>query len=220
MQPFTQHTGLVAPLDRANVDTDAIIPKQFLKSVKRTGFGVNLFDTWRYQDHGEPDQMIGQRPVNPDFPLNQPRYQGASILLARENFGCGSSREHAVWALQDYGFRCVIATSFAEIFYSNCFKNGMLPIVLDPETVDRLLAKVTTTPNYQLCIDLPRQTLFTPEGEAIPFAVDKFRKHCLINGLDEIGLTMQHAEAIRAYEVRRRREAPWLFTDLVNDAHG
>lgn len=220
MQSFTQHTGLVAPLDRANIDTDAIIPKQFLKSVKRTGFGLNLFDAWRYQDQGESDQAVSQRPINPDFPLNQPRYQGASILLARENFGCGSSREHAVWALQDYGFRCVIAPSFADIFYSNCFKNGMLPIVLDLEMVDRLFAKVATTPDYQLYIDLPRQRLFTPEGEAIPFAVDEFRKHCLVNGLDEIGLTLQHAEAIRAYEIRRRREAPWLFTDLVSDAHG
>jgi 3-isopropylmalate/(R)-2-methylmalate dehydratase small subunit len=219
MQPFTQHTGLVAPLDRAHVDTDAIIPKQFLKSVKRTGFGANLFDAWRYQNQGEPEQAVSQRPLNPDFPLNQPCYQGATILLVRENFGCGSSREHAVWALQDYGFRCVIAPSFADIFYSNCFKNGMLPLVLDLETVDRLFAQVTTTPNYQLCIDLPRQKLITPEGEAIPFAVDEFRKHCLVNGLDEIGLTLQHAEAIRAYEVRRRQEAPWLFTDLVSVTH-
>jgi 3-isopropylmalate/(R)-2-methylmalate dehydratase small subunit len=219
MQPFTQYTGLVAPLDHAHVDTDAIIPKQFLKSVKRTGFGANLFDAWRYQDQGEPEQAVRQRSLNPDFPLNQPRYQGATILLVRENFGCGSSREHAVWALQDYGFRCVIAPSFADIFYSNCFKNGMLPVVLDLETVDRLFAQVTTTPNYQLCIDLPRQKLITPEGETIPFAVEEFRKHCLVNGLDEIGLTLQHAEAIRAYEVRRRQEAPWLFTDLVSDTH-
>jgi 3-isopropylmalate/(R)-2-methylmalate dehydratase small subunit len=220
MQPFTQHTGLVVPLDRTHVDTDAIIPKQFLKSVKRTGFGANLFDAWRYQDHGEPDQAVSQRPINPDFALNRPRYQGASILFARENFGCGSSREHAVWALQDYGFRCVIAPSFADIFYSNCLQNGMLPIVLDLETVSRLFAKVDTTPGYQLCIDLPMQRLVTPEGEVILFAVDEFRKHCLVNGLDEIGLTLQHAEAIRAYEVHRRQETPWLFTDLVRDAHG
>ena len=214
MQPFTQHTGLVAPLDRANVDTDALIPKQFLKSIKRTGFGPNLFDEWRYLDHGEPDQEVSGRPVNPEFPLNRPRYQGASILLVRENFGCGSSREHAVWALQDYGFRCVIAPSFADIFFSNCFKSGVLPMGLDTDTVDKLFNEVEATPGYRLTIDLPAQTLTTPGGAVIPFAVDEYRKHCLIDGLDEIGLTLQHAAEIRAYEARRQREAPWLFGDL------
>jgi 3-isopropylmalate/(R)-2-methylmalate dehydratase small subunit len=214
MQAFTQHSGLVAPLDRANVDTDAIIPKQFLKSIKRSGFGPNLFDEWRYLDHGEPGQESSGRPLNADFVLNQPRYQGASILLARANFGCGSSREHAVWALQNYGFRCVIAPSVADIFFNNCFKNGILPIILTAAVVDSLFCEVEATPGYQLRVDLPAQTITTPGGEVIPFAVDEFRKHCLINGLDEIGLTLQYSEEIRAYEAHRRQEAPWLFADL------
>lgn len=211
MQPFIKHTGLVAPLDRANVDTDAIIPKQFLKSIKRTGFGQNLFDEWRYLDHGEPGQEAGRRPRNPDFVLNQPRYEGASILLTRKNFGCGSSREHAVWALEDYGFRCVIAPSFADIFFNNCFKNGVLPIVLEEGAVDSLFQQVEREPGYRLSVDLPAQTVTTPGGEVMGFEIDEFRKHCLINGLDDIGLTLQHAEEIRAYEVRRRQEAPWMF---------
>jgi 3-isopropylmalate/(R)-2-methylmalate dehydratase small subunit len=212
MQPFTQHTGRVAPLDRANVDTDAIIPKQFLKSVKRSGFGPNLFDEWRYLDHGEPGQDASRRPRNPEFVLNQPRYQGASILLARKNFGCGSSREHAVWALADDGFRCVVAPSFADIFFNNCFKNGVLPILLPEPVVDRLFQAVNAEPGYRLTIDLPAQTVTTPTGESVPFEVDGFRKHCLVNGLDEIGLTLRHADEIRAYEARRRQQAPWLFT--------
>lgn len=213
MEAFTQHTGLTVPLDRANVDTDAIIPKQFLKSIKRSGFGPNLFDEWRYLDHGEPGQDCRQRPRNPDFVLNQPRYAGASILLARKNFGCGSSREHAVWALQDFGFRCLIAPSFAEIFFNNCFKNGVLPIYLDENTVDRLFHEVEVEPGYRLIIDLPAQTITTPGGEVIDFEIDEFRKHCLINGLDDIGLTLQHAEEIRAYEARRRQQEPWLFPE-------
>lgn len=211
MQPFTQHTGLVAPLDRANIDTDAIIPKQFLKSINRSGFGPNLFDEWRYRDHGEPGQDCSNRPRNPEFILNQSRYQGASVLLARLNFGCGSSREHAVWALENFGFRCVIAPSFADIFFNNCFKNGLLPIVLDEGSVDRLFREVAATPAYSLTIDLPAQTVTTPSGEVFGFAIDAFRKHCLLNGLDDIGLTLQHADEIRAYEDRRRREVPWLF---------
>lgn len=211
MQPFTQHTGLVAPLDRANIDTDAIIPKQFLKSINRSGFGPNLFDEWRYRDHGEPGQDCSNRPRNPEFILNQSRYQGASVLLARLNFGCGSSREHAVWALENFGFRCVIAPSFADIFFNNCFKNGLLPIVLDEGSVDRLFREVAATPAYRLTIDLPAQTVTTPSGEVFGFAIDAFRKHCLLNGLDDIGLTLQHADEIRAYEDRRRREVPWLF---------
>lgn len=214
MQAFIRHTGLTAPLDRANVDTDAIIPKQFLKSIHRAGFGPNLFDEWRYLDHGEPGQPVTGRPLNADFVLNQPRYQGASILLARANFGCGSSREHAVWALADYGFRCVIAPSFADIFYNNCFKNGVLPITLDGAVVDRLFGDVAATPDYRLTVDLPAQTVTTPAGETLAFAVDPFRKHCLVNGLDEIGLTLQYSADIRAYEARRRQEAPWLFVDL------
>jgi 3-isopropylmalate/(R)-2-methylmalate dehydratase small subunit len=213
MQPFVEHTGLVAPLDRANVDTDALIPKQFLKSVQRSGFGPNLFDEWRYLDHGEPGQDCSQRPRNPDFVLNQPRYAGASILLARKNFGCGSSREHAVWALQDFGFRCLIAPSFADIFFNNCFKNGVLPIYLDENTVDRLFHEVEVEPGYRLIIDLPAQTITTPGGEVIDFEIDEFRKHCLVNGLDDIGLTLQHAEEIRAYEARRRQQEPWLFPE-------
>ena len=211
MTPFTQLHGLVAPLDRANVDTDAIIPKQFLKSIKRSGFGPNLFDEWRYLDVGEPGQDCGGRPLNPEFVLNQARYQGAQILLARENFGCGSSREHAPWALQDYGFRAIIAPSFADIFYNNCFKNGLLPIVLPAETVDRLFAETLASQGYALDVDLARQTVVLPDGSAFTFAVDEFRKYCLLNGLDDIGLTLQKVDKIRAYEMRRREEAPWLF---------
>lgn len=212
MEKFTTLKGIVAPLDRANVDTDAIIPKQFLKSIKRTGFGPNLFDEWRYLDHGEPGRDNSHRPLNPDFVLNQPRYKGASILLARDNFGCGSSREHAPWALEDYGFRALIAPSYADIFYNNCFKNGLLPIVLDSKTVDRLFEEVETAPGYQLTIDLPAQCITTPKGETISFEVDAFRKHCLMNGLDDIGLTLKHMDEIKAYEARRRAETPWLFS--------
>lgn len=216
MEPFTIVKGLVAPLDRANVDTDAIIPKQFLKSIKRTGFGPNLFDEWRYLDHGEPGQDCSNRPLNPDFVLNQPRYRGASILLARSNFGCGSSREHAVWALVDYGFRVVIAPGFADIFFTNAFKNGLLPIALDEEVVDSLFKAVKETPDYHLTVDLPAQEITTGEGKVLPFAVDEFRKHCLIHGLDEIGLTLRHVDEIRAYEERRSAEAPWLFEERVS----
>ncbi len=211
MNKFTLHTGIAAPLDRANVDTDMIIPKQFLKSIQRSGFGPNAFDEWRYLDHGEPGMDNSTRPLNPDFVLNQPRYQGASVLLARENFGCGSSREHAPWALDDYGFRCVIAPSFAEIFYNNCFKNGLLPIVLRDEQVDQLFREVAETEGYQLSIDLERQLVITPSGEEMTFSIDGFRKHCLMNGLDDIGITLQNEADIRAYEERRRQQAPWLF---------
>ena len=211
MEKFTTLQALVVPLDRPNVDTDAIIPKQFLKSIRRSGFGPNLFDEWRYLDHGEPDQDNSGRPLNPDFALNQALYQGARILLGRENFGCGSSREHAVWALEDFGFRAVIASSFADIFFNNCFKNGVLPIVLDAVKVDALFKAVEATPGYQLNIDLAAQKVTTPAGDNWDFEVDAFRKHCLLEGLDDIGLTLQHAEAIRAYEARRLAEAPWLF---------
>jgi 3-isopropylmalate/(R)-2-methylmalate dehydratase small subunit len=211
MEKFTTLTGLVAPLDRPNVDTDAIIPKQFLKSIQRTGFGPNLFDEWRYLDSGEPGMDNSRRPLNPDFVLNQPRYQGASILLGRKNFGCGSSREHAVWALLDYGFRVVIAPSFADIFFNNCFKNGVLPVALDEPVVEQLFQAVAGTEGYQLSVDLPEQRLITPDGQAIEFDVDPFRKDCLLQGLDDIGLTLQHAEAIRDYEAKRRETAPWLF---------
>ena len=211
MEKFTRLEGLVAPLDRANVDTDAIIPKQFLKSVKRSGFGPNLFDAWRYLDHGEPGQPVGSRQPNPDFVLNQPRYRGGEILLARANFGCGSSREHAVWALLDDGFRVVIASSFADIFYNNCFKNGVLPIVLTVGEIDRLFGEVAATPGYRLQVDLPQQTVTLPDGTIMRFDIDDFRKHCLLEGLDEIGLVLQHTGDIRAYEQRRRSEAPWLF---------
>ncbi|HFE32570.1 MAG TPA: 3-isopropylmalate dehydratase small subunit, partial [Gammaproteobacteria bacterium] len=197
MEKFEKITGIVAPMDRANVDTDAIIPKQFLKSIQRSGFGPNLFDEWRYLDVGEPGVDNSQRPLNPDFVLNQPRYQGASILLARENFGCGSSREHAPWALLDYGFRVIIAPSFADIFFNNCFKNSILPIVLDEETVDRLFREVAVSEGYALTVDLQVQTITTPGGEVIPFEVDEFRKYCLLNGLDDIGLTLQHVDDIR-----------------------
>ncbi len=211
MEKFDALQAIVAPLDRPNVDTDAIIPKQFLKSIKRSGFGPNLFDEWRYLDRGEPDQDNSKRPLNPDFVLNQPRYKGARILLARENFGCGSSREHAPWALLDYGFRVIIAPSFADIFFNNCFKNGVLPIVLDAATVNALFNEVDATPGYQLTVDLSAQTVTTPGGKSYTFDVDAFRKHCLLNGLDDIGLTLQHVDAIKAYEVRRKQEAPWLF---------
>ena len=211
MEPFTTHAGLVAPLDRSNVDTDAIIPKQFLKSVERTGFGPFLFDEWRYLDHGEPGMDCSGRPRNPDFVLNQPRYEGATILLARANFGCGSSREHAPWALRDYGFRAIVAPSFADIFYSNCFKNGLLPVVLDEATVERLFQEVYAKEGYRLTVDLSAQTVTTPANESFSFDVDAFRKRMLLEGLDEIGVTLKQADAIRAYEQRRQREAPWLF---------
>ncbi len=211
MKPFTAIDGLVAPLDRANVDTDAIIPKQFLKSIKRSGFGPNAFDEWRYLDRGEPGMDCTNRPLNPEFVLNQARYQGASVLLARENFGCGSSREHAPWALEDYGFRVIIAPSFADIFFNNCFKNGVLPIVLPADVVDRLFQAADATPGYRLQVDLAAQTVTTPAGEVISFAVDAERKHRLLNGLDDIALTLQYTEAIKAYESRRRAEAGWLF---------
>ena len=211
MRAFTLLDGLVAPLDRANVDTDAIIPKQFLKSIKRSGFGPNLFDEWRYLDHGEPGQDTSHRPINPDFVLNQPRYQGAQVLLARENFGCGSSREHAPWALEDFGLRALIAPSFADIFYNNCFKNGLLPIVLNAAIVDQLFRETVAAPGYTLRVDLERQTVTTPGGESFGFDVDAHRKHCLLNGLDDIGLTLQQVDKIQAYEERRKLEAPWLF---------
>lgn len=211
MQAFTLLTGLVAPLDRANVDTDAIIPKQFLKSIKRAGFGPYLFDEWRYLDHGEPDMDCTHRPVNPDFVLNKPEYFGAQILLARENFGCGSSREHAPWALEDFGFRAIIAPSFADIFYNNCFKNGLLPIVLASDVVAGLFKELAQ--GYQLTIDLPQQKIITPNGVEIAFAIDEARKYRLLNGLDDIGLSLQQADAIKAYEQARAKRAPWLFAD-------
>lgn len=211
MNKFTLHTGVAAPMDRANIDTDMIIPKQFLKSIKRSGFGKNLFDELRYLDEGQPDQECTGRPLNEEFVLNQARYQGCSVLLARENFGCGSSREHAPWALEDFGIRCVIAPSFAEIFYNNCFKNGLLPIVLSDEVVDQLFKEVESEAGYALTIDLEQQVVKTPAGDEIAFEIDGFRKHCLLNGLDDIGLTLQHAEDIRAYEETRKQQAPWLF---------
>ncbi|MEE3116884.1 MAG: 3-isopropylmalate dehydratase small subunit [Pseudomonadota bacterium] len=211
MRVFTQHQGLVAPMDRSNVDTDMIIPKQFLKSIKRTGFGPNLFDELRYLDEGKPDQDCAKRPINPDFVLNQSRYQGASVLLARSNFGCGSSREHAPWALEDFGFRVIIAPSFADIFYNNCFKNGLLPIVLKEEAVDRLFQEVEASEGYQLSVDLEAKTVTTPSGEVFGFDVDDFRRHCLLNGLDDIGVTLEDADAIKSYEAQRRQSAPWLF---------
>lgn len=211
MNQFTKLTAIVAPLDRSNVDTDAIIPKQFLKSIKRTGFGPNLFDEWRYLDVGQPGEDCSQRPLNPDFVLNQPRYKGAKILLARENFGCGSSREHAPWALKDYGFDVVIAPSFADIFFNNCFKNGILPITLFEKQVDDLFKSVESHEGYQLTVDLEKQQINTPDGEVITFEVDSFRRHCLLNGLDDIGLTLVHADAIKAYEQKMREVTPWLF---------
>ena len=215
MTPFTVLEGLVAPLDRANVDTDAIIPKQFLKSIKRTGFGPNLFDEWRYLDVGQPGVDNSKRPLNPDFILNQPRYQGASVLLTRKNFGCGSSREHAPWALEQYGFRAIIAPSFADIFFNNCYKNGLLPVVLSEQAVDQLFNQVKAFPGYQLRIDLPAQTVSTVNGDSVHhFEIDAFRKHCLINGLDDIGLTLQHADKIRGYEERHLVTFPWLTNTI------
>ncbi|MBI4194605.1 MAG: 3-isopropylmalate dehydratase small subunit [Betaproteobacteria bacterium] len=211
MEKFVRKEGLVAPLDRANVDTDAIIPKQFLKSIKRTGFGPNLFDEWRYRDHGEPGQDCAKRPLNPDFVLNQERYRGATVLLARENFGCGSSREHAPWALLQYGFQAVIAPGFADIFYNNSLKNGLLLIKLDATIVDRLFREAQPAPGYRLAVDLEAQTVTTPGGESFTFDIDPFRKHCILNGLDDIGLTLEHADKIRAFETVHRERQPWLF---------
>ncbi len=212
MKAFTKITEIVAPLDRPNVDTDAIIPKQYLKSIERTGFGRFLFDDWRYLDKGDLETPVSSRRVQPEFVLNQPRYQGARILLARENFGCGSSREHAVWALDDFGFRAVIAPSYADIFFNNSFKNGLLPVILPAAAIERLFQECAAAPGYRLTIDLEQQQVLTPSGERIAFQIDGFRKHCLLQGLDEIGLTLQHADEIRRYEARRRTEAPWLFT--------
>lgn len=211
MEKFKTLKAIVAPMDRANVDTDAIIPKQFLKSIKRSGFGPNLFDEWRYLDHGEPGMDNSKRPLNPEFVLNQPRFQGARILIARENFGCGSSREHAPWALEDYGFRVIIAPSYADIFFNNCFKNGILPIVLPAETVDQLFKEVDAQQGYQLTVDLEKQIIVKPDNSEIAFEVDEFRKHCLLNGLDDIGLTLQHVDEIRDYEQKRKQITPWLF---------
>ena len=210
MQKFTLHKGIVAPMDRENVDTDAIIPKQFLKSIRKTGFGPNLFDEWRYLDHGEPGQDPASRKPNPDFVLNQPRYQGASVLLARKNFGWGSSHEHAPWAIDQYGFRCVIAPSFADIFFNNCFKNGLLPIALPESTVDQLFNDVLAFPGYELTIDLERQVIVRPQGEEISFEVQAFRKYCLLNGFDDIGLTLRQSDKIKAFEAQRLATKPWL----------
>ncbi|MCV2422902.1 3-isopropylmalate dehydratase small subunit [Paucibacter sp. DJ2R-2] len=214
MEKFTLHQGLVAPMDRENVDTDAIIPKQFLKSIKRSGFGPNLFDEWRYLDAGEPGQDPASRRPNPDFVLNQARYAGASVLLARANFGCGSSREHAPWALEQYGFRALIAPSFADIFFNNCFKNGILPIVLPESQVARLFDEVLAFPGYQLSIDLPRQVVIKPDGTELPFEVQAFRKFCLLGGFDDIGLTLRHADKIKAFEAERLAAKPWLKHQL------
>ncbi|QDC98931.1 3-isopropylmalate dehydratase small subunit [Candidatus Methylopumilus universalis] len=211
MKPFVTHTGILAPLDRANVDTDAIIPKQFLKSIKKTGFGAHLFDEWRYLDHGEPGMDLTQRKKNPDFVLNQDRYEKATILIARENFGCGSSREHAPWAIEDFGFRVILATSFADIFFSNCFKNGLLPIVLPAETIDHLFDLTYSNKGYAITVDLENQSIILPSKEKISFQVDTFRKHCLINGLDDIGLTMQHSESIKAFEKTYYQKNSWLL---------
>jgi 3-isopropylmalate/(R)-2-methylmalate dehydratase small subunit len=211
MRALQQHQGVVAPMDRSNVDTDMIIPKQFLKSIKRTGFGPNLFDELRYLDEGKPDQDCSNRPINPDFVLNQERYRNASVLLARRNFGCGSSREHAPWALDDFGFRVIIAPSFADIFYNNCFKNGLLPIVLDAEIVEKLFQETYENQGYQLSVDLEAKTVTTPSGESFSFEVDDFRRHCLLNGLDDIGVTLEDADLIQQYENQRRQTAPWLF---------
>jgi 3-isopropylmalate/(R)-2-methylmalate dehydratase small subunit len=216
MQKFNLHTGLVAPMDRENVDTDAIIPKQFLKSIRKTGFGPNLFDEWRYLDHGEPGQDPATRRPNPDFVLNQPRYAGASILLARKNFGCGSSREHAPWALDQYGFRAIIAPSFADIFFNNSFKNGLLPIVLPEATVDQLFNEALAFPGFTLTVDLERQVVVRPQGEEIPFEVQAFRKFCLQNGFDDIGLTLRQADKIRAFEAERLAQKPWLARSMVS----
>lgn len=215
MEKFNVHTGVVAPLDRENVDTDAIIPKQFLRSIKRTGFGPNAFDEWRYLDHGEPGQDNSKRPLNPDFVLNQPRYQGASVLLARKNFGCGSSREHAPWALQQYGFRAIVAPSFADIFFNNCYKNGLLPIVLTEQQVDHLFNDTYAFNGYQLTIDLDAQVVRAPDGREYPFEITAFRKYCLLNGFDDIGLTLRHADKIRQFEAERLAKQPWLDNRLV-----
>ncbi|ULX54604.1 3-isopropylmalate dehydratase small subunit [Cupriavidus taiwanensis] len=215
MEKFTVHSGLVAPLDRENVDTDAIIPKQFLKSIKRSGFGPNLFDEWRYKDVGEPGMDNSKRPLNPDFVLNQPRYQGASILLARRNFGCGSSREHAPWALTQYGFRAVIAPSFADIFFNNCYKNGLLPVVLSEQQVEHLFDETNAFNGYQLTIDLDKQVVLTPSGQGYEFDVAPFRKYCMLNGFDDIGLTLRHADKIKAFEAERVAKMPWLNNRLV-----
>ncbi len=214
MKAFTKVSGVAAPMDRANVDTDMIIPKQFLKSIKRSGFGKNLFDELRYLDEGMPDQSCEGRPVNTEFPLNLERYQGASILLARENFGCGSSREHAPWALDDYGFRAILAPSYADIFYNNSFKNGLLPVILDEAIIDKLFTEMYAEEGYELTIDLEQQQVITPSGESFAFEVDEFRRHCLLNGLDDIGLTLEDADFIKAYEKKRRAEAPWLFDTI------
>ncbi len=211
MKAFTQHRGLVGPMDRANVDTDMIIPKQFLKSIKRSGFGPNLFDELRYLDQGEPGQDCSNRPLNPDFPLNEPRYKGASILLARKNFGCGSSREHAPWALEDYGFNAVIAPSYADIFYNNCFKNGVLPVILSENEVDELFQELASDEGYHLNIDLAAQTVTTDSGKVFSFELDEFRKECLLSGLDEIGLTLTSSDLIKEYEIEREKQHPWVF---------
>lgn len=215
MTPFTVHKGLVAPMDRENVDTDAIIPKQFLKSIRKTGFGPNLFDEWRYLDKGEPGQDPASRKPNPDFVLNQPRYAGASVLLARKNFGCGSSREHAPWAIEQYGFRALIAPSYADIFFNNCFKNGLLPIVLPEATVSRLFDEAAAFPGYQVTVDLHRQVVVEPQGNEIPFEVQPFRKYCLLNGLDDIGLTLRHKDKIAQFEAQRLATKPWLAHTLT-----
>ena len=211
MKAFTRHKGLIAPLDRANVDTDMIIPKQFLKSIKRTGFGPNLFDELRYLDQGEPGQDCLNRPINPNFPLNKARYKGASILLTRKNFGCGSSREHAPWALEDYGFNVIVAPSYADIFYNNCFKNGILPVILEEYEIEDLFIEVEKIPGFQLDVDLVSQTINTDSAKEYNFELDEFRKDCLINGLDEIGLTLQHVDLIKKYEVHRENRHPWVF---------
>jgi 3-isopropylmalate/(R)-2-methylmalate dehydratase small subunit len=214
MKAFTVHTGIAAPMDRANVDTDMIIPKQFLKSIKRSGFGKNLFDELRYLDEGQPDQSCDGRPLNTAFPLNYLRYQGASILLTRKNFGCGSSREHAPWALEDYGFHAIIAPSYADIFYNNSFKNGLLPVVLDEKIVDQLFSEMYAVEGYQLTVDLEKKLVITPSGESFTFEIDEFRRHCLLHGLDDIGLTLQDEKYIHKYEEKRKQEAPWLFNAL------
>ncbi len=211
MDKFVRQEGLVAPLDRANVDTDAIIPKQFLKSIKRTGFGPNLFDEWRYLDKGEPDRENAGRPLNPDFVLNRQRFIGATVMLARENFGCGSSREHAPWALLQFGIQTIIAPSFADIFYNNSLKNGLLLIKLDPKIIDKLFSETESNPGYRLAVDLEQQTVTTPSGESYSFDIDQHRKHCMLNGLDDIGLTLAHAGEIKAFEARHRERQPWLF---------
>ena len=218
MQKFTIHTGLVAPMDRENVDTDAIIPKQFLKSIRKTGFGPNLFDEWRYLDKGEPGQDPASRKPNPDFVLNQPRYKGASVLIARKNFGCGSSREHAPWAIDQYGFRAIIAPTYADIFFNNCFKNGLLPIQLSEAQVAQLFDEVAAFPGYELTIDLERQVIVRPQGEEIAFDVIAFRKYCLLNGFDDIGLTMRHADKIKAFEAERLAQKPWLAHTMTAGA--